>query len=269
MDQENFIPSIYSYCDRRCDKCPFTSRCAGFANDHGIHSAASPETPEFWDALRQNFQDALDQLNDLLQRMGAVEDDLDLPDAEAQTESSYPLPEASDEKDDLEKEAEELSQKYRDDVNDFFKNNEAYFESQGQETEDRLEMGLPIDLESLGFVREAVDTIRWYQNFIGVKIARALSGREEMLSNDVENPQQSDANGSAKIAMISLQRSVDAWKQLSRFFPEKRLEITRVSITLEALRSMILRCFPDWNAFHRPGFDDEPGTVLRLDFNPN
>ncbi len=28
---ENFIPGIYNYCDRWCERCPFTDRCMNYA----------------------------------------------------------------------------------------------------------------------------------------------------------------------------------------------------------------------------------------------
>ena len=31
MKNKDTIPSIYNYCDRWCERCPFTSRCANFA----------------------------------------------------------------------------------------------------------------------------------------------------------------------------------------------------------------------------------------------
>jgi hypothetical protein len=30
-DNDQYISGIYNYCDRRCERCPFTTRCMNFA----------------------------------------------------------------------------------------------------------------------------------------------------------------------------------------------------------------------------------------------
>ena len=35
-DDQGFIPSIHNYCDRWCERCPFTSRCRAYAMEMTI-----------------------------------------------------------------------------------------------------------------------------------------------------------------------------------------------------------------------------------------
>jgi hypothetical protein len=51
------IPGIHNYCDRWCERCPMTTRCAVFAEeeqsadqDHDITQQA------FWETLAANFK---------------------------------------------------------------------------------------------------------------------------------------------------------------------------------------------------------------------
>jgi hypothetical protein len=60
-----------------------------------------------------------------------------------------------------------------------------------------------------------IDT--WDSHFIQVKLRRALGGRDEAVHGDteVEDPIQNDWNGSAKIALISIERSSTAWQVIA------------------------------------------------------
>ncbi len=69
--------------------------------------------------------------------------------------------------------------------------------------------------------------------------------------------------------MIAIERSLGAWEVVKRQLPEKQQYILELQRQLQHLRSETQQLFPDWEHFHRPGFDDEPGTTVRLDFNPN
>jgi hypothetical protein len=262
MERENFIEGVHNYCDRWCERCAFTSRCAVFAKEKEYSDEQrDPESPEFWDLLRKNFQDALDQLQDMIAKFELSDQQLnelaDEADPDSVPEKSHP---------DKEKTVD-ISIAYSGAVDDFFENNEHFFFEQGQAHEEQIDAGEPIDFEKLEFSRGAIETIRWYQHFIGAKIDRAMGPNEGVV--DRADAYQTDANGSAKVAMIAIQRSNDAWAVLAQHFPDKAVEINLVRGFLARLRDLLSAAFPDWERFHRPGFDDHPEAVMRLDFNPN
>jgi len=59
-------------------------------------------------------------------------------------------------------------------------------------------------------LEEAIEVIRWYQYFIGAKVIRAVRGKiDEEEERFDEFP--SDSDGSAKIALIAIDRSIAAW----------------------------------------------------------
>ncbi len=95
---------------------------------------------------------------------------------------------------------------------------------------------------------------RWYQHFIYVKLLRAVQGKlEETPQGLDEFPKDSD--GSAKVALIAIDRSIAAWGQMREHFPQRRDDILDVLVHLDRLRRKTETLFPDARAFVRPGFD--------------
>jgi hypothetical protein len=106
---------------------------------------------------------------------------------------------------------------------------------------------------------EALEVIRWYQYFVAAKVMRAVHGMKEeevedsTLREDDEFP--SDSDGSAKIALIAIDRSIGAWAVISHHdhrYAEEALE--RISL-LDRLRQAVEHTFPRARSFVRPGFD--------------
>lgn len=256
--EEHFIPGVHNYCDRWCERCPFTARCRVYATEQEFSEAANdPQDPAFWQNIKKSFEGVLEMLNKMMEEMG-------IDPAEVE---KMPFPEADPDVKALEKTMREKTMRYADAVNDFFQEAGEYFEEKGEKLQEQVEAGEPVDLEGWQFFHDAVDVIRWYQYFISAKIHRAVTSLEHIEEED--DRIQSDSNGSAKIAMIAIERSLGAWEVLRQQLLEKNSEIFELHRQLQHLRSEINRLFPDWGAFHRPGFDDEPGSMMRLDFNPN
>jgi hypothetical protein len=54
--KDKFIPGIYNYCDRWCERRPFTSRCRTFAMEQALlrHEARrDAENAAFWAAMEK------------------------------------------------------------------------------------------------------------------------------------------------------------------------------------------------------------------------
>jgi len=97
---------------------------------------------------------------------------------------------------------------------------------------------------------DAREVIQWYQYQIAVKTMRALSGRNEELDED---PQDSD--GSAKVALIGIDRSIAAWRMMQLSLPDRVESIVPLMLQLERLRQRLEKSFPQARYFIRPGFD--------------
>ncbi|MBL7795057.1 MAG: hypothetical protein JNJ90_01000 [Saprospiraceae bacterium] len=256
--QDQFIEGIHNYCDRWCERCPFTAQCEVYAAEQGLtEDEKDPTKPAFWLNLKKNFEEILESLNEKMAELGIEMDDDD------QTPEPEPDPAVVA----REEQMREAALHYGRSVEAFFKDNTTFFEQKNEELAEQIEDSRPVDLESLQFFQDAVEVIRWYQYFIAAKIDRSVGGLGKADKDD--DFAQSDANGSAKIAMIALERSLGAWEVVVRRLPEKQEEIRELQHQLQHLRAKMLELFPNWRVFHRPGFDDHPQNTLRLDFNPN
>jgi len=212
---------------------------------------------EVWLEVQENFQEALQMLDEMIREAGFDPEEI----------KHEPRPEPD-------QETEALGKKWFDDgiryfkaMDAFFKNNEAFFKSKDTDMELQVEMKIPIDVEGWNNLSDAIEIIRQYASFIPVKGRRAISGLSRMEEEYWDSPQQSDGNGSAKITMIAIERSLGAWEILRKHWPEKTDEIIDMLVHLNQLRREMARLFPDWQQFIRPGFDTEPPQFAR--FEPN
>ena len=129
-------------------------------------------------------------------------------------------------------------------------------QARGEALERQHRMGLSsVDPEAdADRLRDAVEVIQWYQHQIAVKILRAVG---TTVQGDVVGDQldQSDSNGSAKVALLGMDRSVAAWAELLRQMPDDEDRILPLLVTLGRLRRDVEATFPTARAFIRPGFD--------------
>ena len=102
---------------------------------------------------------------------------------------------------------------------------------------------------------EAVEVASWDAYLIAAKLHRALQGRDEFVHGNPldDEPVQNDWNGSAKVALISIRRSVKAWQTIARVANDP--EAANIAKELRGLESQVERTFPDAWKFIRPGFD--------------
>ena len=104
---------------------------------------------------------------------------------------------------------------------------------------------------------DMIAILYWYQFFVAAKVHRAfhsildLDGYED--PDELSDP-QSDANGSAKVALIAVERSILAWTYLLN---TNNAAVIKPHIEqLETIKSMVERKFPNARDFVRPGFDE-------------
>ena len=102
---------------------------------------------------------------------------------------------------------------------------------------------------------EAIQVATWDCFLITAKVRRALFGRDEFLRGDDfdDDPIQNDWNGSAKVALISIVRSAEAWSVIAGISGDQ--EASLIEAELRTLRDDVERMFPDAWRFVRPGFD--------------
>jgi hypothetical protein len=96
---------------------------------------------------------------------------------------------------------------------------------------------------------------------IPTKVYRALS--EWLLSRSEPEDGSADHDGSAKVALLSIDRSRTAWIATAERGLAPTTEVEPFVSELGVLADELERLFPQARAFVRPGFD-EPGEVAKL-----
>jgi len=235
---ERFIPGIYNYCDRWCERCPQTSHCLNFTLSESEFS--DPEMKDirneaFWRKLSEIFMETLELLREAGKKWGIELENLD---SGSDTERRR-----------ADAEAVEVhvicrgAKGYSMMVEDWFRERERFFFGTAAFTK-----------EGVG-AEEAFEVIRWYQYFISAKIARAIRGKVEE-EEERDEKFASDADGSAKIALIAIDRSIGAWAVIFRHNHLYAESVFEIISFLGLLRQAVEETFPRARSFIRPGFDD-------------
>jgi hypothetical protein len=250
-EDPRFIPGIYNYCDRWCEHCPLTLRCMNFALSE--EQFDDPQTRDinnkaFWQKLSEIFQVTMEMVEETAKEQGIDLDSLDVQSAAEEHEKNRDIAENH--------QCSRAAKAYGQMVNDWFNSAQELFDEKADDLSLQIRLELPNSnpaKEAAG-LKNSLDIIRWYQHFIYVKLVRAITGSlEEVLHSVDEFPKDSD--GSAKIALIAIDRSIAAWGQMSNYFPQRKDDIIDILVQLERLRRKVEELFPDARAFVRPGFD--------------
>ncbi len=247
-----FIPGIYNYCDRWCERCAFTWRCMNYAIAQEEESASSRsrdvENEAFWDKLHETFETTMESIEEQAEEMDFDLDEEDFDEFLKEEEEVHEAARAQP--------YSRTARRYIDIVDNWFSSNEGLLDdgSGAPRSPGRAEApgAEPADGAD---IRDCLDVIRWYQPQIWVKLCRAASGtiRAEIEEFDCG---QEDADGSAKVAIIGTERSIAAWATLLKRFPDHEDAIYALA-TLKRLLRQVEAAFPNARAFRRPGFDTE------------
>ena len=251
----NCIPGIYNYCDRWCERCPVTSRCMTFKLSE--EKFGDPETQDinnaaFWEKLSETFKETLELLREMAEEEGI---DLDAITAESDEKDRF-----YDEDSTVVHMLLHLSESYIAEVDQWF---EPYEDLANQWTDDPAldsdanSVPTPSEEETMVF-KDAVEVIRWYQYQIHVKLKRALNSAQEEKTEDFDDFPK-DSNGSAKVALIGIDRSISAWGKILKVFPDQVEESLSIVTFLKHLGDRVEKEFPEARSFIRPGFDEAAG----------
>lgn len=223
----DLISGIYNYCDRWCERCPLTSRCLVYATEQVENDSAETRdirNEAFWRKLGSIYVETREMIANWAREAG-----VDLSEPVADDETRYQKKRQLVDNHPLTK----FGKKYANAASDWFREFDQTVEISDSE--------------------EAREVIHWYQYQIAVKTMRALSGRREELEDDPEFSKDSD--GSAKVALIGIDRSIAAWRLMQLSLPERAGSIVPLILQLERLGRRIERVFPEARRFVRPGFD--------------
>lgn len=243
---EQFIPSIFNYCDRWCEKCPFTNRCRTYAMS-AEWEANNPDKKGDWAAqVADSFAQAMAMIREEAARNGIDLDNL----------PEYIPPEPSPELLARKATSTQLIQHYETIAQHWKDQHQSHIEAWTKGIQKRYEMGIPNTESEFYEVQEAYEIIIWYYYFIRAKVRRAYSYLENDWGIEEDYPIQNDMNGSAKIAIIAVERSIAAWEMMRKYFQDEEDTIIDIMLTLARIQQRILKEFPDTMKFIRPGFDE-------------
>ena len=243
----DLISGIYNYCDRWCERCPLTSRCLVFATEQVDHNGSAQshdvENETFWQKLNSILIETQEMIVDWAGQAGI--DITRVPDEEVKTRKrkrqladNHPLARGG--------------KKYANAASDWFR-----------EFDQTIEIS---DLRASDAGREqledAREVIQWYQYQIAVKTMRALSCRDDGWEDEPEMTEfPKDSDGSAKVALIGIDRSIAAWRLMQLILPDRSESIVPLILQLARLRQRVEKQFPEAREFVRPGFDEVLAAV--------
>ena len=100
---------------------------------------------------------------------------------------------------------------------------------------------------------DALEVARWDAVLIAAKVHRAQHGYEDQRRMALRHRIQNDWNGSAKVALISIVRSITAWQVIADATGDP--DARHVATELQTLQQEVEKQFPAAWKFRRPGFD--------------
>ena len=232
--QDGFIVGIFNYCDSWCAACAFTSRCRVFADIAALEAASDPTLKPVVEAPPRPEDVPPGPpawMKELLQEVEKAAAESSGSGAPARRREILP-------------EHEELCEHARAYVDWMF----AWLRTH----------------DTFAAVTDPEDpraVVSWFYSMIYVKVRRALHGLAEDDPDERDGP--ADHDGSAKVALLAVERSQAAWLQIIERGLAPWTEAEPFVRQLLWLRDEIERIFPNARAFIRPGFD-EPDEVAKL-----
>lgn len=250
-----YIDGIYNYCDRWCERCAFTERCRVYDTEREVvpdEESRDPSNAAFWEALAGMLAKTKEMLREAAAEQGIDIDTLDLEAEAARQRRRH----RSVRSNGLARDSERYALR----VQSWFKEHEPLIEECEQSLNARLLMDLPDDNPQGEAValNDAAEVIRWYQLQISVKLQRALHqavDEEDEPDDDWRAAEEHDRDGSAKVALVGIDRSLAAWTVLRQSLADEADSILDHLLRLARLREAVERAFPNARDFVRPGFD--------------
>jgi hypothetical protein len=247
-DDEGFIPGIHNYCDRWCERCDFTDKCRVFEMEKEMRTL-------FDDKEKGETGDSPEEIADKVR--GVFDKDADNDDNGEDFDFDFDFD-------------EEDYEEYQKEQADYFSNRNKVERhsitklADSYSNESLKWFGKRFIEQEKGFltqlaggysdeIMEAENVLTWYNIFINAKLRRALSNYYEL---DFDDYAAYDMNGSAKVALIGIDRSIDALSVMIRHVKQHRTELKTFRNQLEEIRSLTEEIFPDARLFIRPGLDE-------------
>jgi hypothetical protein len=264
--KHRFIPGIYNYCDYWCERCAFTRRCRNFAMGREMEREARGDQPvedatnaAFWNGLAEKLRETT--VFGPRDRWAAADDDSDAgPDPEWETR------EATHREAVRQHALCRLAMEYMRRVDAWIKASDGDLKAHARSLLDAARSPFTQEdvEEEARQIGEMIEVVAWYHTFIPPKMSRAVGGLLERDRADgpaadiLRESRLHDANGSGKVTLVAIERSIAAWLRLRDILPAHESAVLNMLALLDRMRRGIRATLPGAEAFRRPGFDGEP-----------
>lgn len=251
MQEDNFIPEIFNYCDRWCERCTFTSRCRSYESTSKLlPEQLDMNNKAFWENIADNFAKAFVLLEKAAEKFG-----IEISPLTEKEEAAYRKQE-EDINAVIKKHAlVKLCRKYETLMIPFINDADPHV-NKTRELVSHLHFGITNEenvVHTVANIGDCYDILNWYLFLIEAKLRRALHG---LLENEEDDGYSKDSDGSAKIALISIEKSMAALSRLYEILPETEDNVLMALSVLQQLQVKAKKTFPVAEKFKRPGFDD-------------
>ena len=233
------VPGIYNYCDRWCERCHLSNLCA--LCDDPTSASFEKNASGTLNPLSLQFATPTTILNEstrdhgLSLTMAEVRNAWRRDEDQVQARKPHPL----------------LIRSLDYDMRVF----------RWMASPDVAERCTTEEGSHLAKIPDSITVIARYSPFIHIKLSRAIAS---IITTDEwaeKNGLQKDSDGSAKIALIAIDRSVQAWHTLYNAMDSFEDDILSFLVTLQRLKEMVVQKFPNAMQFVRPGFDVSPDRL--------
>lgn len=264
MTDNRYIPGIFNYCDYWCERCAFTRRCRNFAMGQEQEREGRDDTARD-DAVRQDFWNRLaGELRET--RIRKVFPDgaelLDEPEDAGDVD-----PELEKRLEDQHKASREhplavMARDYAMKVADWLKSADNDLRGVAEELRRAAHASFvndDLEEEALA-IGDMIEVVTWYHTLISAKTGRAVSGllQRKREAGFAARLGIEDANGTGKVVLAAVERSMAAWLRLREILPQREGEILDLLALLSRIQYGIHAALPGAKAFIRPGFDEVP-----------
>lgn len=247
MSKKELIPEIYVYCDRWCEHCPFTERCAVFDPTDKEKDWLETDADEFLQEITATFEKTMSLLKNEADASGMNWNQLVADAKEVELEDPI-LPVDHEE-------VIKLAGDYRRQVTIWLTECSKEIEETTVSHRQKFEIGIEKAEKNNSQFIDGLETIQWYYCLIEAKLRRAISGLNSDFDENYEGIPQSHANGCAKITMLFIEKSILAWEQITAEMTDQEEKILDHLAALSRLSGKIQKIFPSHEVFIRPGFD--------------
>ncbi len=254
-----FVPGIYNYCDRWCERCKLQIRCMSYMMGKKLKERTRvnlgedmPDDDESALARLKNiFDSTFDVLRELADERGmGIEE---IYSAEKVDKGFW-----GEDYEDLEDQDEEVARQVESE--DMMKCERIYHALADKCQEDIYQWFDSVEIPQgksprTREVEDALLEVNWYMDLIRSKMKRALCGYFLYADKLNVTQEEEDYNGSAKVMLLAVEISRVAWAVIRDHVPGFGLEASRAIVVLEQLEEDIDAFFPNARSFKRPGFD--------------